>query len=101
MAMKLFDSLSREARELRPAQPHGIFRFYNCGPTVYASAHIGHFRTFVINDVLRRLLELESPGKVKPVRNLTDVDDRKIGQARQGGGPLAATPRKWADLFPH
>src|ERR1017187_10344010 len=83
MAMKLFDSLSREARELRPAQPDGIFRFYNCGPTVYASAHIGNFRTFVINDVLRRLLELEFPGKVKHVRNLTDVDDRTIGQARR------------------
>src|ERR1022692_2069884 len=99
MAMKLFDSLSREARELRPAQPDGIFRFYNCGPTVYASAHIGNFRTFVINDVLRRLLELEFPGKVKHVRNLTDVDDRTIGQARQESRPLAEITRKWTDLF--
>jgi cysteinyl-tRNA synthetase len=99
MAIKLFDSLTREARLLGPAQPDGIFRFYNCGPTVYAPAHIGNFRTFVINDVLRRLLELEFPGKVKHVRNLTDVDDRTIGQARQEGRPLAEITRKWTDLF--
>jgi cysteinyl-tRNA synthetase len=99
MAIKLFDSLTREIRELRPAQPDGIIRFYNCGPTVYASAHIGNFRTFVINDVIRRLLELEFPGKVKHVRNLTDVDDRTIGQARQEGRPLAEITRKWTDLF--
>jgi cysteinyl-tRNA synthetase len=64
-------------------------------------AHIGNFRTFVINDVLRRLLELEFPGKVKHVRNLTDVDDRTIGQARAeearwprspGNGRSCSTP---------
>src|ERR1035438_8671474 len=76
MAIKLFDSLTRELRELQPSQPDGVFRFYNCGPTVYAPAHIGNFRTFVINDVIRRLLVLElGAEKVHYVRNLTDVDD--------------------------
>ena len=99
MAIKLFDSLTREMRELGPAQPDGVFRFYNCGPTVYAPAHIGNFRTFAINDVIRRLLELEFPGRVKHVRNLTDVDDRTIAQARQEGRPLAEITRKWTELF--
>jgi cysteinyl-tRNA synthetase len=99
MAIKLFDSLTREVRELRPAQGDGVFRFYNCGPTVYAPAHIGNFRTFVINDVLRRLLDLEFPGKVKHVRNLTDVDDRTIGQARAEGRPLGEITREWTSLF--
>ncbi len=99
MAIKLFDSLAREMRELRPGDPDGVFRFYNCGPTVYAPAHIGNFRTFVLNDVLRRLLELEYPGKVKHVRNLTDVDDRTIGQARAEMRPLAEITRKWTELF--
>jgi cysteinyl-tRNA synthetase len=99
MAIKLFDSLTRELRELQPSQPDGVFRFYNCGPTVYAPAHIGNFRTFVINDVIRRLLELEFPGRVKHVRNLTDVDDRTIGQARQEKRPLAEITRTWTDLF--
>ncbi len=99
MAIKLFESLSREMRELRPAQPDGLFRFYTCGPTVYGPAHIGNFRTFVLNDVLRRLLELEFPGQVKHVRNLTDVDDRTIGQARREGRPLAEITAKWTELF--
>jgi cysteinyl-tRNA synthetase len=99
MAIKLFDSLAREMRELRPGDPDGVFRFYNCGPTVYAPAHIGNFRTFVLNDVLRRLLELEFPGRVKHVRNLTDVDDRTIGQARAEKRPLGEITRKWTELF--
>ncbi len=99
MAIKLFESLSRELRELQPAQADGLFRFYNCGPTVYGPAHIGNFRTFILNDVLRRLLELEFPGKVKHVRNLTDVDDRTIGQARHEARPLAAITAKWTELF--
>jgi cysteinyl-tRNA synthetase len=100
MAIQLFDSLTRQTRELRPAQPDGVFRFYNCGPTVYAPAHIGNFRTFVINDVLRRLLELElGKGNVRHVRNLTDVDDRTIGQALAEKLPLAEITRKWTELF--
>jgi cysteinyl-tRNA synthetase len=99
MALKLFDSLSREQREVRPAQPDGVLRFYNCGPTVYAPAHIGNFRTFVINDVLRRVLELQFPGKVKHVRNLTDVDDRTITQARAEQRPLGEITAKWTALF--
>jgi cysteinyl-tRNA synthetase len=100
MAIKLFDSMTREIRELRPAQPDGVFRFYNCGPTVYAPAHIGNFRTFVINDVLRRLLELEfGKDKVRHVRNLTDVDDRTIGQALVEKRPLGEITRKWTELF--
>ena len=100
MAIKLFDSLKREIRELQPSHPDGVFRFYNCGPTVYAPAHIGNFRTNVINDVLRRLLDLEfGPGKVKHVRNLTDVDDKTIKRARDEGRPLAEVTKQWTDKF--
>ncbi|MBC7368140.1 MAG: cysteine--tRNA ligase [Undibacterium sp.] len=103
MAIKLFDSLTREIRELRkpdPAHPQDIFSFYNCGPTVYAPAHIGNFRTFVINDVLRRLLELEfGAGKVKHVRNLTDVDDKTIRRAREEGRPLVDVTKQWTAKF--
>jgi len=99
MALKLYDSLSREVRELRPADPDGVFRFYNCGPTVWNVAHIGNFRTFLVNDVLRRLLELEFPGRVKHVRNLTDVDDRTISQAKAEGRPLAEITARWTKIF--
>ena len=100
MPIRLHDSLSREPRELRPSQPDGVFRFYNCGPTVYAPAHIGNFRTFVVNDVLRRVLELEfGADKVRHVRNLTDVDDRTIGQSRKEQRPLADITRHWTGIF--
>ncbi len=100
MAIKLFDSLTRETRELRASHADGVFRFYNCGPTVYAPAHIGNFRTFVVNDVLRRLLELEfGADKVKHVRNLTDVDDKTIRRAREEGRPLADVTKQWTDKF--
>ncbi len=100
MAIKLHDSLTRETRELQPAQPDGVFRFYNCGPTVYAAAHIGNFRTFVVNDLVRRLLELEfGADKVKHVRNLTDVDDKTIRRSREEGRPLAEVTKQWTDKF--
>jgi cysteinyl-tRNA synthetase len=99
MAIKLFDSLTREMRELKPGEPDGVFRFYNCGPTVYGPAHIGNFRTFLVNDVLRRLLDLEFPGKVRHVRNLTDVDDRTIAQVKKENVPLADITRKWTEIF--
>ena len=100
MPIRLHDSLTRTQRELKPAQPDGIFRFYNCGPTVYAPAHIGNFRTFVVNDVIRRLLELEfGADKVKHVRNLTDVDDKTIKRARDEGRPLADVTKQWTEKF--
>ena len=100
MAITLFDSLTREIRPLQPSHPDGVLRFYNCGPTVYAPAHIGNFRTFVVNDVLRRLLELEfGAAKVKHVRNLTDVDDKTIRRAREESRPLAAVTRQWTEKF--
>lgn len=100
MPIRLHDSLTRTQRELRPSHPDGVFRFYNCGPTVYAPAHIGNFRTFIVNDVLRRLLELEfGADKVRHVRNLTDVDDRTIGQAKAEKRPLADITRHWTRIF--
>lgn len=103
MALRLFDSMQRELRELRrpdPAKPGDLFTFYNCGPTVYAPAHIGNFRTFLVNDVLRRVLELEfGADRIKHVRNLTDVDDRTIAQAQKEGRPLAEITRKWTEIF--
>ena len=100
MPLCLQDSLTRNLRELKPSQSDGVFRFYNCGPTVYAPAHIGNFRTFVINDVIRRLLELEFGAEnVKHVRNLTDVDDKTIKRAQDEKRPLAEVTKQWTDKF--
>jgi cysteinyl-tRNA synthetase len=100
MAIQLFDSLERKLKTLAPSHSDGVFRFYNCGPTVYAPAHIGNFRTFVINDVIRRLLEMEfGPGKVKHVRNITDVDDKTIRRSQEEKRLLGDFTRQWSDKF--
>jgi cysteinyl-tRNA synthetase len=100
MAFRLFDSLSREVRVLSAAQPDGVVRFYNCGPTVYAPAHIGNFRTFIVNDLIRRLLDRQfGPERVRHVRNLTDVDDKTIRRSREEGKPLAAVTGEWTRKF--
>jgi cysteinyl-tRNA synthetase len=100
MALQLYDSLSRSLKPLQPSRADVVFTFYNCGPTVYAPAHIGNFRTNVVNDVIRRLLELEfGPDKVKHVRNLTDVDDKTIRRAREEGRPLGDVTKQWTDKF--
>ena len=62
-------------------------RFYGCGPTVYGPAHIGNFRTFVMQDMFRRVLET-SGQKPHHVRNLTDVDDKTIRQSQEEGVEL-------------
>ena len=99
MPIRLHDSLTRELRDLAPSAD-GVFRFYNCGPTVYGPAHIGNFRTFLINDVIRRLAELEfGRERVRHVRNLTDVDDKTIQRARAEGRPLAEVTRQWTEKF--
>ncbi len=99
MPIRLYDSLARTTKTLAPSHADGVYRFYNCGPTVYAPAHIGNFRTFVVNDVLRRLLELEFPGKVKHVRNLTDVDDKTIRRSREEGRKLSEVTQQWTQKF--
>ena len=71
---------------------------YCCGPTVYGPAHIGNFRTFLAQDVLRRVLEC-SGLKVKHVRNITDVDDKTIRESRKLGVSLSEFTSKWTDKF--
>jgi len=97
MMMKLYDTMSREVRELKPGDGK-TFRFYCCGPTVYGPAHIGNFRTFVLQDVFRRTLE-SSGMAVLHVRNLTDVDDKTIRDSQAAGLPLADFTEKWRDRF--
>lgn len=74
--LKLFNTESRHKEEFRPAEAN-LVRMYTCGPTVYSYAHIGNFRTYVFEDLLRRTLKFFGM-KVQQVMNLTDVDDKTI-----------------------
>ena len=95
--MRLFDTLTREPRMLAPLDG-ATFRFYCCGPTVYGPAHIGNFRTFVMQDVMRRTLETGGTPTLH-VRNITDVDDKTIRDAQAGGEKLADFTARWTRRF--
>jgi cysteinyl-tRNA synthetase len=79
-------------------QKAGEVKMYTCGPTVYDYAHIGNFRTFVFQDVLRRFLKLRG-FKMNHVMNLTDVDDRIIANAAAAGVTLREYTEKYIQAF--
>ena len=96
MKPSIYNTLTRRKDVLEPSGK--VFGMYCCGPTVYGPAHIGNFRTFLAQDVLRRVLEC-SGLKVKHVRNITDVDDKTIRESRKLGVSLSEFTSKWTDKF--
>jgi len=97
MKFEIYDTLSRENQVVEPADGKCL-GFYCCGPTVYAAAHIGNFRTFVVQDVFRRVAEL-SGVKVKHVRNITNVDDKTIRVSMEQGLELDTFTKGWTEKF--
>ena len=89
--------MTREARPLEPVDGK-TFRFYCCGPTVYGPSHIGNFRSFVLQDVLRRALEIGGT-RTRHVRNITDVDDKTIRDSQAAGQSLEEFTARWTQLF--
>lgn len=89
----LYDTMTRQSRGVSPMDGK-VFRFYCCGPTVYGPAHIGNFRTFLLQDVLRRVLEL-SGMRTRHVRNITDVDDKTIRDSQKSGQSLQEFTSYW------
>ncbi len=95
--MRLFNTLTRREEEFVPLRP-GEVRLYTCGPTVYDYAHIGNFRTYLWEDLLRRVLEYRGH-RVTQVMNLTDVDDKTIANACAAGLELDDYTRTFIDAF--
>jgi cysteinyl-tRNA synthetase len=71
-ALRLTNTYSKKVEPFEPLSAHGPVRLYSCGPTVYSFAHIGNFRTFLVADLLRRVLE-RNGHQVRHVMNITDV----------------------------
>jgi cysteinyl-tRNA synthetase len=80
---RLYNTLSRQVEPFAPADGTTV-RMYTCGPTVYNPAHLGNFRTFLFEDLMRRVLALRG-WAVHQVMNLTDVDDKIIKRALEQG----------------
>jgi cysteinyl-tRNA synthetase len=84
---RLYNTLARRVEPFAPADGATV-KLYTCGPTVYNPAHLGNFRTFLFEDLLRRTLRLAG-WKVVQVMNLTDVDDKIIARAAEKGLTIA------------
>ena len=80
---RLHNTLTRQVEPFAPADGACV-RMYTCGPTVYNPAHLGNFRTFLFEDLMRRALRLRG-WTVNQVMNLTDVDDKIIKRASEQG----------------
>ena len=95
--LKLYNSLGRRVQDFRPLKK-GEVKMYTCGPTVWNYAHIGNFRTFVFEDVLRRYLKFKGY-KVYHVMNITDVEDKIIKGIRQTGMSLKELTKLYEASF--
>jgi len=95
--LRLHNTLSGKTETFVPLVP-GEVKMYTCGPTVYDYAHIGNFRTFVFQDILRRYLKQRGL-KLLHVMNLTDVDDRIIANAAAAKLGIREYTEKYAQAF--
>ena len=96
MNLKLFNTQTRQCEEIHKKKD--FFGVYCCGPTVYGPAHIGNFRTYVVQDTVLRVLNLLN-FNVKYVRNLTDVDDKTIRGASEQHQSLQDYTQYWINIF--
>src|SRR3982751_5158830 len=94
---RLFNTMTRTVEPFAPADGKTV-RFYSCGPTVYNPAHLGNFRTFLFNDLLRRTLQLRG-WTVRQVMNLTDVDDKIIKRAAERGKHIGEITEPISEIF--
>jgi len=83
MSIRFYNTINRKKVKFEPITP-GTVKLYTCGPTVYDTAHIGNFRTFLFEDLLKRFLIFKGY-EVYHVMNITDVDDKTIKRANKEG----------------
>lgn len=95
--LKLYNTETRTKQDVVPSDGKTIL-MYTCGPTVYNFAHIGNFRTYVFEDLLRRTIKFFGMN-VKQVMNLTDIDDKTIKGAIDNDVPLFDFTQPYKDAF--
>lgn len=95
--IRFYNTLSGRLEEFIPLEP-GQVKLYTCGPTVYDYAHIGNYRAYVFEDLLKRFL-LAKGYRVTHVMNITDVDDKTIRGAREKNLSLAEYTQMYIEAF--
>jgi cysteinyl-tRNA synthetase len=94
---RLYNTLTRRVEPFAPADGRTV-RLYACGPTVYNPAHLGNFRTFLFEDLMRRAMRLYG-WEVMQVMNLTDVDDKIIRKAAANGQTITEVTEPFTEIF--
>ncbi len=95
--MRIYDTMTRRLETLEPLEP-GRVRLYTCGPTVYDHAHIGNFRSYAWEDLLRRSIELHGYS-VTQVMNITNIEDKIINKMAAEGRTLEETTTPFIQAF--
>jgi len=105
LTLRIYNTLTRKLEEFIPGgvkkdniEDYPPVTMYSCGPTVYSYAHIGNFRAFVFNDLLRRYLKFRHFA-VDHAMNITDVDDKTIKRSAEEGVSLAEYTEKYTEIF--
>src|ERR1700682_4696133 len=97
MALRFYNTLTQQVEPFVPLQDN-IVRMYTCGPTVYNFAHIGNFRTFTFEDILRRWLRARGY-QLDHVMNITDVEDKIIRDAAAENKSIAEYTERYTQAF--
>ncbi|MFA4890064.1 MAG: cysteine--tRNA ligase [Candidatus Paceibacterota bacterium] len=97
MAVKIYNTLSLKKEIFKPIKK-GKVGMYTCGPTVYDFAHIGNLRTYIFEDILRRVLKFNDY-QVKQAMNITDIEDKIIKKAQAEGKDIYTVTKPYTKIF--
>ncbi|MCT7968777.1 cysteine--tRNA ligase [Laspinema sp. D1] len=97
MTLTLYNTLTRRQEPFIPFEP-GQVRMYCCGVTVYDYCHLGHARSYIIWDILRRYLQWRGYA-VRYVQNFTDIDDKILNRARQEGSSMEEVADRYTQAY--
>ena len=97
MTLKLYNTLTRSKEPFETLDP-GKVRMYCCGVTVYDYCHLGHARSYIVWDTVRRYLQWRGY-QVRYVQNFTDIDDKILNRARQEGSSMQAVADRYTETY--
>ena len=95
--LRFYNSLTQKKEDFKPIEK-GKVKLYTCGPTVYDYSHIGNFRTFLFEDLLKRVLTAFGY-EVYHIMNITDVDDKTIKKANDENKDLKEVALRYTEAF--
>ncbi|NJL60878.1 MAG: cysteine--tRNA ligase [Methylacidiphilales bacterium] len=97
MTLTVYNTLTRRQEVLKTVEP-GKVKMYCCGVTVYDYCHVGHARSYMVWDVVRRYL-LWRGYQVRYIQNFTDIDDKILNRAKEQGSTMAEVSQRFIDAY--